>query len=126
MATDHLSEQRKALPDSPGVYLFRNANGKVIYIGKAKSLKNRIASHFNNPSTVAGHELLTEIDRIETVVVDSEAEALLVEQKFIQQYRPRFNVRLRDDKTYPCIAISLDESFPRVYFTLERHRSDRL
>lgn len=126
MATDHLSEQRKALPDLPGVYLFRNANGKVIYIGKAKSLKNRIASHFNNPSTVAGRELLPEIERIETVVVDSETEALLVEQKFIQQYRPRFNVRLRDDKSYPCIAVSLDEEFPRVYFTRERHRLDRL
>jgi excinuclease ABC subunit C len=119
------AERRRDLPDEPGVYLFRDAKGKVIYVGKAKSIKKRVASHFSNPSTRAGHEILAMIDQIETLVVHTESEALLVEQNFIKQYKPRLNIRLRDDKSYPYIAISLDEEFPRVYFTRERHRRDR-
>jgi excinuclease ABC subunit C len=119
------AERRRDLPDEPGVYLFRDAKGKVIYVGKAKSIKKRIASHFSNPSTRAGREILDMIDQIETLVVQTESEALLVEQNFIKQYKPRLNIRLRDDKSYPYIAISLDEDFPRVYFTRERHRRDR-
>src|SRR6266496_6430788 len=120
-----LAEQRKTLPDGPGVYLFRDAKGKVIYVGKAKSLKKRVASHFSNPVTRGAYEMVDAIDAVEFVLVASEAEALLAEQNFIRQYRPRFNIRLRDDKSYPYIAISLDERFPRVYFTRERHRSER-
>ena len=119
------SDDRNRLPDEPGVYLFRDADGRVIYVGKAKSIKKRVASHFTNPSTRAGRDLLPMIDRIEALVVQTEAEALLAEQEFIRQYKPRFNIRLRDDKSYPFIAISLDEDFPRVYFTRERHRRDR-
>ncbi|HEX6697856.1 MAG TPA: GIY-YIG nuclease family protein, partial [Solirubrobacteraceae bacterium] len=109
-----LAEQRKALPDGPGVYLFRDAKGKVIYVGKAKSLKKRVASHFSNPVTRGAYEMVDSIDSVEFVLVASEAEALLAEQNFIKQYRPRFNIRLRDDKSYPFIAISMDEEFPRV------------
>ncbi|HTU29648.1 MAG TPA: excinuclease ABC subunit UvrC [Solirubrobacteraceae bacterium] len=119
------ADRRRDLPDEPGVYLFRDAKGKVIYVGKAKSIKKRVASHFSNPSTRAGREILEMIDQIEALVVHTESEALLVEQNFIKQYRPRLNIRLRDDKSYPYIAISLDEEFPRVYFTRERHRRDR-
>src|SRR6201992_2366682 len=119
------ADRRRDLPDEPGVYLCRDAKGKVIYVGKAKSIKKRIASHFSNPSTKAGREILEMIDQIETLVVHTESEALLVEQNFIKQYKPRLNIRLRDDKSYPYIAISLDEEFPRVYFTRERHRRDR-
>jgi excinuclease ABC subunit C len=119
------ADRRRDLPDEPGVYLFRDAKGKVIYVGKAKSIKKRVASHFSNPSTRAGREILTMIDQIEALVVRTESEALLVEQNFIKQYKPRLNIRLRDDKSYPYIAISLDEEFPRVYFTRERHRRDR-
>ncbi|HWF53140.1 MAG TPA: excinuclease ABC subunit UvrC [Solirubrobacteraceae bacterium] len=119
------AENRRELPDAPGVYVFHDKNGKVIYVGKAISIRKRVASHFSNPSTRAGHDLLPMIDRIEALVVHTEAEALLVEQNFIKQYKPRFNIRLRDDKSYPYIAISLDEDFPRVYFTRERHRRDR-
>jgi excinuclease ABC subunit C len=119
------ADRRRDLPDEPGVYLFRDAKGKVIYVGKAKSIKKRVASHFSNPSTRAGREILDMIDQIEALVVHTESEALLVEQNFIKQYRPRLNIRLRDDKSYPYIAISLDEEFPRVYFTRERHRRDR-
>src|SRR3954469_2821916 len=121
-----LAEQRKALPDGPGVYLFRDAKGKVIYVGKAKSLRKRVAGHFSNPVTRGAYEMVDSIDSVEFVLVASEAEALLAEQNFIKQYRPRFNIRLRDDKSYPFIAISMDEEFPRVYFTRERHRRDRV
>src|ERR1700760_3166863 len=119
------ADRRRDLPDEPGVYLFRDARGKVIYVGKAVSIKKRVASHFSNPSTRAGRDLLPMIDRIEALVVQTESEALIVEQNFIKQYKPRFNLRLRDDKSYPYIAISLDEDFPRVYFTRERHRRER-
>jgi excinuclease ABC subunit C len=119
------ADKRRELPDEPGVYLFRNARGRVIYVGKAKSIRKRVASHFTNPSTRAGRDLVPMIDHIEALVVHTEAEALLAEQNFIKQYKPRFNIRLRDDKSYPYIAISLDEDFPRVYFTRERHRRDR-
>src|SRR5436305_2812548 len=119
------AERRRELPDEPGVYIFRDRRGKVVYVGKAKSIRKRVASHFSNPSTRAGRDLLEMIDQIEALVVHTEAEALLAEQNFIKQYKPRFNIRLRDDKSYPYIAISLDEDFPRVYFTRERHRRDR-
>src|ERR1700755_3264913 len=119
------ADRRRELPDEPGVYLFRDRRGKVIYVGKAKSIRKRVASHFSSPSTRAGLDLVGMIDHIEALVVHTEAEALLAEQNFIKQYKPRFNIRLRDDKSYPYIAISLDEAFPRVYFTRERHRRDR-
>src|SRR6478735_6501097 len=120
-----LAEQRKRLPDGPGVYLFRDAKSKVIYVGKAKSIRKRVASHFSNPVTRGAYEMVDAIESVEFVLVASETEALLAEQGFIKQYRPRFNIRLRDDKSYPFIAISMDEDFPRVYFTRERHRRDR-
>jgi len=138
-----IAEQRRSLPDQPGVYLFRDAKGRVIYVGKAKSIRKRVASHFakallpteagrHSPSAripvsaSPGHEeMVASTEHIECVVVGSEAEALLTEQGFIKQYRPRFNIRLRDDKSYPFIAISLDEDYPRVYFTRERHRAGR-
>ena len=123
-----LAEQRRKLPDQPGVYLFRDARGRVIYVGKAKSVRKRVASHFSKaqvPSSPGHAEMVASVEHIDCVVVASEAEALLAEQSFIKQYRPRFNIRLRDDKSYPFIAISLDEDFPRVYFTRERHRTGR-
>jgi excinuclease ABC subunit C len=123
-----LAEQRRALPDQPGVYLFRDGRGRVVYVGKAKSVRKRVASHFSRaqvPSSPGHAEMVAGVESIECVVVATEAEALLAEQSFIKQYRPRFNIRLRDDKSYPFVAISFDEAFPRVYFTRERHRSGR-
>jgi excinuclease ABC subunit C len=132
LSENPLLDQRRALPDQPGVYLFRDARGRVIYVGKAKSVRKRVASHFSKAqvggrgSGSTGHaEMVAAVEHIECVVVATEAEALLAEQSFIKQYRPRFNIRLRDDKSYPFIAISLDEDFPRVYFTRERHRTGR-
>src|SRR5690349_18931503 len=122
---ERLREQRLSLPDQPGVYVFRDRRGRVIYVGKAKSIRKRVASHFSNPTVYGTTALTEEIDHIEALVVVTEAEALLTEQNFIKQYKPRFNIRLRDDKSYPYVAISLDETFPRVYFTRERHRRER-
>src|SRR5690348_16601835 len=122
---ERLREQRLSLPDQPGVYVFRDRRGRVIYVGKAKSIRKRVASHFSNPTVYGTTALTQEIDDIQALVVVTEAEALLTEQNFIKQYKPRFNNRLRDDKSYPYIAISLDEDFPRVYFMRERHRKQR-
>src|SRR6185436_12571005 len=122
---ERLREQRLALPDQPGVYLFRDARGRVVYVGKAKSIRKRVASHFSNPTVYGTTALTEEIDHIEYLVVVTESEALLTEQNFIKQYKPKFNIRLRDDKSYPYIAISLDEDFPRVYFTREKHKRGR-
>lgn len=122
---DKLTEQRRSLPDEPGVYLFRDARGRVVYVGKAKSIRKRVASHFSSPTRYGSRALRDEVDHIEYLVVHTESEALLAEQNFIRQYKPRFNIRLRDDKSYPYIAISLDEDYPRVYFTRERHKRER-
>ena len=101
------------------------ASGKVIYVGKAKSIRKRVGSHFSKPGNRAALRD-DRVDReIDFVVTETEAEALLAEQNFIKRHRPRFNVRLRDDKSYPYIAISLDEDYPRVYFTREKHRRNR-
>lgn len=118
----NLAAQRRALPDAPGVYQFFDADGEVIYVGKARSLRKRVASHFSGAET----DMTRRVETIEFLVTDSEAEALLAEQNFIKRHRPRFNIRLRDDKSYPYIGISLDEPYPRVYFTREKHRPGRV
>jgi excinuclease ABC subunit C len=120
-----LAEQRRNLPDGPGVYLFKDAAGQVIYVGKARSLKKRVASHFSNPVTRGAVEMVDQAHDIDVLLLATEAEALLAEQNLIKRHQPQFNIRLRDDKSYPFIAISMDEDFPRVYFTRERHRRTR-
>ena len=120
-----LAAHRRGLPDAAGVYVFRDRKGKVLYVGKAKSIRKRVASHFSKPATRGSGDMTADVDQVEFIATQTEAEALLAEQRFIKQYRPLFNVRLRDDKSYPYIAISLDEDFPRVYFTRERHRRGR-
>lgn len=118
---DRIAQQRRALPDSPGVYLFYDGEGELLYVGKARSIRKRVASHFSGGEP----RLTSRVDRIDTLVTANEAEALLAEQSFIKRHRPRFNIRLRDDKSYPYVAVSLDEDYPRVYFTREKHRSGR-
>jgi excinuclease ABC subunit C len=120
-----LDAQRKRLPDQPGVYVFKDAAGGVLYVGKALSIRKRVASHFSGPHR-GGLEFIDQVASIDFLVTETEAEALLAEQQFIKRHRPRFNIRLRDDKSYPYIGVSLDEEFPRVYFTRERHRSGRV
>ena len=118
---ERLAERRRELPDQPGVYLFYGADGELLYVGKARSIRKRVASHFSGGNT----RLTSRVDRIDTLVTANEAEALLAEQSFIKRHRPHFNIRLRDDKSYPYVAVSLDEDYPRVYFTREKHRSGR-
>jgi excinuclease ABC subunit C len=126
-----LADQRKELPNAPGVYVFRNRAGEALYVGKANSIRKRVASHFAGKGGGRGSgmggtaELIDRTDSIEFLVTQNEPEALLAEQSFIKRYRPRFNIRLRDDKSYPYVGVSLDEDFPRVYFTRERHRPNR-
>src|SRR6059036_1574687 len=122
---ERTAEMRRQLPDGPGVYLFKDRRGRVLYVGKASSIRKRVGSHFSKPATRGAYEMLEQIETIDFVATETEAEALLAEQNFIRRHRPRFNVRLRDDKSYPYIGISLDEDFPRVYFTRERHRRGR-
>ncbi len=114
---DRISE----LPDSPGVYLFYGAGEELLYVGKAISIRKRVASHFSGGEP----RLTSRVERIDFLVTSNEAEALLAEQSFIKRHRPRFNIRLRDDKSYPYVCVSLDEDYPRVYFTREKHRAGR-
>lgn len=116
-----VSELTRDLPDAPGVYFFHGEGGELLYVGKARSIRKRVASHFSGGET----RLTSRIDRIECLVTANEAEALLAEQSFIKRHRPRFNIRLRDDKSYPYVCVSLDEDYPRVYFTREKHRAGR-
>jgi excinuclease ABC subunit C len=118
---ERIAQQRRELPDSAGVYLFYDKAGELLYVGKARSIRKRVASHFSGGET----RLTSRVDRFDVLVTANEAEALLAEQSFIKRHRPRFNIRLRDDKSYPYVAISLDEDYPRVYFTRERHRPNR-
>jgi excinuclease ABC subunit C len=126
-----LADQRKELPNAPGVYVFRDRAGDALYVGKANSIRKRVASHFAGKGGGRGSglggaaELIDRTESIEFLVTENEPEALLAEQSFIKRYRPRFNIRLRDDKSYPYVGVSLDEEFPRVYFTRERHRPNR-
>jgi excinuclease ABC subunit C len=122
---DRLKQQRRALPDGPGVYLFKDEQGKALYVGKARSLRKRVASHFSKPATRGVVEMVGQVRDIDFIATETDAEALLAEQEFIKRHRPLFNVRLRDDKSYPYIGISLDEDYPRIYFTRERHRRGR-
>ena len=116
--TDHLAEILKNLPDNPGVYQFFDAQAKLIYVGKAKVLKNRVRSYFNNLKNHHGKTkaLVRNIRDIKYILVDSEQDALLLENSLIKQYLPRYNILLKDDKTYPWICIQ-NERFPRVYST---------
>ena len=119
-----IAAQRKRLPDAPGVYIFTDDEGRVVYVGKSLSIRKRVANHFSSRSTLGA--MADRISSIDFFVTETEAEALIAEQQFIKRHRPLLNVKLRDDKSYPYIAISLDEEFPRVYFTRERHRSNRV
>jgi excinuclease ABC subunit C len=121
--TGRIEAQLKALPAKPGVYLFRAPNDSVLYVGKAKSLRSRVRSYFRGGDTRQGLDKLTSrVERIEVVVTSTETEAFHLEQNLIKRHRPPFNVRLRDDKSYPYIAVTVDDDFPRVMFTRERHR----
>jgi excinuclease ABC subunit C len=116
--------QLKTLPAKPGVYLFRDARGEVLYVGKAKSLRSRVRSYFQKTTDGRAQiALLPErVAELEVIVTGSEVEALHLEQNLVKRHRPPFNVRLRDDKSFPYIAVTVEDEYPRVMFTRERHR----
>lgn len=111
--------QLKVLPDKPGVYLMKNSLGEVIYVGKAKILKNRVRQYFQNSKNHSEkvRVMVTHISEFEYIVTDSEMEALILECNLIKKYKPRYNILLKDDKHYPFIKITTNEEFPRVFMT---------
>ncbi len=113
---DHLARKLDALPDKPGVYLWKNGAGEILYVGKAKSLRSRVPSYFGPDagSTPEQAALIAQIADVETIIVSNEPQALLLENNLIKEHKPRFNIRLTDDKSYPRIAVTLAEPFPRV------------
>ncbi len=123
MASHPLEPRLKTLPAKPGVYMFRDARGDVLYIGKAKSLRPRVRSYFQSGESRRGvADLASRIADLEVIVTNNEAEALHLEQTLVKRHRPPFNVRLRDDKSFPYIAVTVEDDYPRVMFTRERHR----
>lgn len=113
--SDRLARQLTSLPARPGVYIWKDAAGEVLYVGKAGSLRSRVPSYFADDQISPEREVLARlIAELETIVVPNEAQALLLENTLIKEHQPRFNIRLRDDKSYPQIAVTLAEPFPRV------------
>jgi excinuclease ABC subunit C len=121
---ERVEDQLKRLPAKPGVYIFRDDRGDVLYVGKAKSLRPRVRSYFQ--ASLDTRQAIAQLPRrvadIEVIVTGSEVEALHLEQNLVKRHRPPFNVRLRDDKSFPYIAVTVGDDFPRVMFTRERHR----
>ena len=119
MSTDRLQEQLGALPGRPGVYLFRSDDGEILYVGKATSLRRRVRTYFGAQAdrSFKLRELSRRTATVETFVLESPAEALLLESNLIKEHAPRFNIQLRDDKTFPYVKVTVHEPFPRVLVT---------
>jgi len=113
-----LTDKLATLPAAPGCYLMKNAAGEVIYVGKAKILRNRVRSYFQKGAELTRQKrrMVYEVENLDTIVTDSELEALILESNLIKKYHPQYNVRLRDDKSYPYIAITLSEEWPRPVY----------
>src|SRR6202008_3465885 len=116
---DAVAAKLPHLPDGPGVYLWKGRDGSTLYVGKAKRLRSRVRSYFANDQreSVKTSHMVSLIGDLETIVVPSEAHALILEANLIKEYKPRFNISLRDDKSYPHIKVTVQEPFPRVYVT---------
>src|SRR3954468_4974767 len=104
------------IPDAPGSYQFKDADGRVIYVGKAKSLRSRLSNYFQNPDNLPPRtaQMMANAETVEWIEVRNEVEALMLEYNLIKQHRPRFNIRLRDDKSYPFLAITMSDDWPRA------------
>ena len=122
--SEKIQQALAVLPDKPGVYLMHDAHGKVIYVGKAVVLKNRVRSYFRNLAshTPKVRAMVEKIAEFETIVTSSEVEALILECNLIKKYRPRYNIMLKDDKTYPFLKVTVNEDFPRIYVTRRQVR----
>ena len=119
MVLTQFDHRLRVTPEKPGVYLMKDVSDKIIYVGKASVLRNRLRSYFGSPAGLSTkiRRLVSQITDFEFIVTDTEAEALILENTLIKRYRPKFNARLKDDKTYPFLKIDLSEEFPRVYIT---------
>jgi excinuclease ABC subunit C len=118
------AEDLKALPDSPGVYLMKDADGNIIYVGKAISLKNRVRSYFQSSRNLSLRirSMVEQVERFEYITTNSEVEALVLECNLIKEEHPKYNIRLRDDKQYPWVKVTVKESFPQVFITRKVRR----
>src|SRR5437764_14044590 len=116
---DAVAAKLPHLPEGPGVYLWKRQDASTLYVGKAKRLRSRVRSYFSNDQleSVKTRHLVGLIADLDTIVVPTEAHALILEANLIKEYRPRFNIALRDDKSYPYIKVTVQESFPRIFVT---------
>src|SRR3954464_6880721 len=116
---DTILEKIPHLPESPGVYLWRDADGTVLYVGKAKRLRSRVRNYTTGEhyGSIKTRALMLSAAALETIVVSSEAHALILEANLIKEYKPKYNIALRDDKSYPYIKVTVQEPFPRVWVT---------
>jgi excinuclease ABC subunit C len=114
-----------SIPDEPGSYQFVDRDGRVLYVGKAKSLRSRVNSYFQDPGNLALRtaQMVEAADHVEWMVVGTEAEALLLEHNLIKQFQPRFNVRLKDDKSYPWLALTVNDEWPKPSVVRGRKRT---
>ena len=120
------SERLKATPTKPGVYTMRDESGQVLYVGKAASLRNRLRQYFASGSNLEPkiRDMVQKVDDFDFIVTESESEALLLEYNLIRRHKPRYNARLKDDKSYPFIKIDTTEEFPQVYITRDVREDD--
>jgi len=120
-----LEAKLQSIPQGPGVYLYKDNESQTIYVGKAKSLRNRVRTYFQLSRDLQPHkdQMMDAIEDVEFIVTDTEGEALALENNLIKQYKPKYNVLLRDDKTYPYIKLTVNEPFPRTMIT-RRVRKD--
>jgi len=115
--TRNLKSKIGKLPKKPGIYFFKNNKGEVIYIGKARSLKDRVKSYFLPTSDAKIKNILSETEDVDFILTDSAKEAAFLENNFVRQHQPKFNLRLKDDKSFPCLKVTLQEKFPAIYLT---------
>ncbi|MEI6181520.1 MAG: GIY-YIG nuclease family protein, partial [Chloroflexales bacterium] len=113
------AERLKRVPEAPGVYLWKDAQGQLLYVGKSKQLRERMRSYFGAPRGLSAktRRMVSQIADFDLILTQSELEALLLEMNLIKQHRPRYNILLKDDKTYPYIKVTLQEAWPRIFTT---------
>ena len=121
-----LKEKLKCLPNKPGVYLFKDKSGAVIYVGKAKFLRKRVSSYFTKKPDVKTGILLERLKDIDYILAETEMEALLLEDELVKKYRPRYNVALRDDKAYPLLKLTVNEEWPRLFLARRKEKDGAL
>ena len=119
---DPASYRPTEIPEEPGVYRFYNDKEKVIYVGKAKNLKNRLSSYFGSNLAQKTYRMVHEAVRVDWTIVKTELEALALEFSWIKQYHPTYNVQFKDDKSYPYLAISIEDEYPRIFITRKEKR----